>query len=103
MSNFTWVAIAVISVVSAARITRLMTYDIFPPIKWIREKYINAFPEGSDWATLWVCPYCFGMYSAAFVLLWGHLSHWDIYWWLFNGWMAMSYAAAVFMVHDGDD
>lgn len=103
MSEFYWVVIALVSVVSVARITRLFTYDDFPPLKWIRVQWVKAFPEGSDWATLWVCPYCFSMYAAAFVLGWGYLSHWDLYWWLFNGWMAMSYAAAILMVRDGED
>lgn len=100
--EFIWVAIAVISIVSTARITRLITFDKLPPVAWLREKWVTLWGE-SEWATLVVCPYCFSMYAAALVLLWGYFTHWDLYWWLFNGWMAMSYLGAIVMVKDGDD
>lgn len=99
--EFLWVAIAFTSVVSASRITRLFTHDVFPPIAWLREKLVKISP--GEWATLWVCPYCFAMYSAIVVLLWGYFVRWDTYWWLFNGWMAISYLAATYMVNDGED
>lgn len=105
MSTFEWVAVAIVTVLSSARLTRLATVDKFPPIKWLREKYENK-TDGTDWQMLTLCGYCFSFWATALVLLTGYLSGWQgtwgTVWWLVNGTFGASYAAAVFMAYDGD-
>ena len=101
MSVFEWVAVALVVVLSSARLTRLVTYDKFPPVKWLREKYIEA-TDGSDWQLLAFCPYCAGFWVTLVVVLAGWLSGWHEVWWLVNGSLGASYLAAMVMVYDGD-
>lgn len=101
-AEFYWIAVAVVTVVSASRITRLLTFDKFPPIVWLRDKYADA-TDGTGWQLLAFCAYCASFWVTAVIVLWGWLTDWQTAWWLVNGISAASYLAAVFMVHDGDD
>jgi hypothetical protein len=100
--EFYWLAVTAVTVMSAARITRLLTFDEFPPMKWIRDRYDDLTGE-SDWNLLFHCPYCMGFWVALGVILWGYLSGFDTAWWLGNGVFAGAYLAAIVMVHDGDE
>lgn len=104
VDQFYWIAVAVVTVVSASRITRLLTYDDFPPIKYLREKYQDA-TDGRliGWQPLSYCPYCLSPYVTALVVLWGWLTDWQTAWWVFNGISAASYLAAILMVLDADE
>jgi drug/metabolite transporter (DMT)-like permease len=102
LSEFEWVAAAIVAAFSAARITRLVTWDKFPPSVWLRMKYAELTHDG-PWTVLVECGYCFGVYAAGFVLGWGLLSDFHWTWWAFNGWMALAYAAAIIMAFDGDE
>lgn len=101
MSTFEIVAAAIVAIVSTARITRLVTQDTFPPSAWVRAKWEKVTHDG-HWAPLVSCPWCFSVWASAFVLGWGLLSnlHWT--WWVFNGWMALAYLAAMVVVRDGE-
>ena len=117
MSNeFYWIAVAVVTVVSASRITRLLTFDAFPPIRWAREKFEDKF-DGTGWETIAFCPWCMSPWVTAALVLWadvagvldgepawggdGELS--QPFWWIFNGIIAGAYLAAMLMVRDGDN
>lgn len=102
MSTFEWVAVAIVTILSSARLTRLLTIDKFPPIKWVRDKY-EARTDGSDWQLLTMCGYCMSFWTTLAVVLWGWLSGFHEAWWVVNSILAAAYAAAVFMAHDGDD
>lgn len=105
-TEFEWVAIAIVSVLSTARITRLATWDALPPAIWLRDKYDDLTDNG-PWSLLLHCGYCFGIWAAAFVVAWGYLCDWSggwgTAWWLFNGGMAVAYLGAIVMAYDGDD
>lgn len=102
MSNFEWVAVAIVTIVSSARITRLVVWDSYPPSVWLRSKW-DALTKDGDWSLLAHCGYCFGMYAAGFTVLTGYFSDWHPIWWIFNGWLTASYGAAIVMSYDGDD
>src|ERR1044072_6033248 len=102
MKPFEWVAIAVVTVMSAARITRLITYDDFPPAMWVRDAW-DRLTDNGPWALLFHCPYCMGFWVTIGVTLWGWLSGWHTAWWVTNSICGASYCAAIVMVHDGDD
>lgn len=111
MSNeFYWLAVVATTIISAARLTRLMVADKFPPVKWIRDKY-SDWTDATEWWWLVNCGYCFSFWATAFVVVWGWLSgaydgvsgNAPLIWWLVNGTLAASYLAAILMAHDGDD
>lgn len=102
MSDFQWVAAAVISVIASARLTRLVVWDKFPPSVWVRTKW-DALTNDGSWSALAHCGYCFGMWAALFTVGTGYLSNWHEVWWVFNGWLAVSYLAATYVAYDGDD
>lgn len=109
--EFYWVAVALVTIISAARITRLAVYDKFPPIKWVREKYEDA-TDGSGWQLLAMCGFCMSFWTTSAVVIWGlYAGVYDRYpvesrssaaWWIVNGIFAASYLAATYIANDGD-
>ncbi len=91
----------IVGTVSVARLTRLVTQDSFPPSAWMRSKWDEITDDG-PWSKLLHCPFCMSMWLAIPVILWGWLSNLHISWWLFNGWMAVSYLAAIVVMNDGE-
>ena len=99
--EFYWIAVAVITVLSAARLTRLAVADKFPPVAAIRDWYIDKTDSRPQWQYLAFCPYCAGPWLTLLVLLSGWLTDWHTAWWVFNGWLAASYLASIVVVFDG--
>ena len=102
ITEFFWIAVAVVTTLSASRITRLLTFDKFPPIRWARDKFADR-TDGSDWQMLAFCPYCMSFWVMLAVLGSGWGTDWHPVWWFINAAFAGSYLAAILMVHDGDD
>lgn len=102
MTAVQYIFIAVVVVLSSARLTRLVTFDEFPPVRWARHKYEDIF-EGSTWQMLAYCPWCASFWVTLAVVLSGYFSDWHTVWWIVNGSLGASYVAAMVMVHDGDD
>lgn len=115
ITEFYWTAVAVVTIISAARLTRLAVYDKFPPAQWVRNKYLDAV-DGSGWALLALCGFCMSFWVTALIIGWGWLS--GVYgdglgrpenhtafliWWAVNGTLAASYLAATYIANDGDD
>src|SRR3712207_2679794 len=50
-------AAATVGVVGAARLTRLITKDHWPPMSYVRQKYVER-TEGTEWSVLAECPFC---------------------------------------------
>lgn len=115
-TEFYWVAVVATTIISAARITRVLVYDKFPPAAWVRDKYLDA-TDGSGWGLLALCGYCMSFWVTAALVVWADLAGvfdrepafgWsgDLsvpIWWLINGVFAMSYLAATYIANDGDD
>lgn len=111
-TEFYWIAVAVVTILASARITRLAVYDDFPPVKWVRDKYLEA-TDGSNWQLLGICGYCFSFWVTLTVVAWADLSGifegptsdpnlWASGWWFFMGAFGASYLAAAFVANDGD-
>lgn len=97
-------AAVLVGVISIARLTRLLTEDSWPPVVWIRIKF-SAFVERrglDEWGELTTCPYCAAPWITLPILVWAVWSdlHWS--WWIFNGWLAIAYIAAMIVAKDGD-
>lgn len=120
MSEFQWVAFAAVAIVSSARLTRLATWDRFPPVEWARNKYVELTDKSDRtraWQLLAFCAYCASFWLTALVVGWAYLAGVDDgetawgssgelaqpLWWTVNGTLAASYLAAILMVLDGDN
>lgn len=88
-----------IAVVSVARTARLLVFDVFPPVFWVRS-HVLAWLGDSKWSKLVECPFCLAPYLAAGEMAWAYYSdlHWT--WWVANGWWALSYVAAIVVSYD---
>ena len=95
----TAVAAAAVGVVAAARATRLVTKDHWPPMSFVRRKYVEL-TEGTEWSVLAECPFCVAPYVVAADLAWALRSDLGRKWWIANGWFAASYAASLIVVRD---
>lgn len=101
-----WVFIAVVTVLSAARLARLVVHDHWPPVSWLRRHWDSAVPDRTDkdgWNLLLHCHLCFAVWSAFGVLLWGYFTDWNTVWWMVNAGLGASYAAAYVVTFDGAD
>src|SRR3954453_497196 len=88
-----------VGVLGAARLTRLITKDHWPPMSFARRKYVEL-TEGTEWSVLAECPFCVAPYVVAADLAWGLRSDLGRKWWIVNGWGAASYAASWIVVRD---
>src|SRR5262245_41561362 len=95
----TLIAAVVVGVLSTGRIVRLVTYDDFPPSVWFRVAWANLTRHGA-WSDIPGCLWCFSPYATAFTLGTAILTDLHGGWWLFNGWLAASYAVSMVVVRD---
>jgi hypothetical protein len=99
MTHFEWIAAAIIGILSAGRLARLLVFDDFPPAVWLRRRWFVAVGD-SNWKGLFECPFCMAPYLVAGSMAWFYFSdgHWS--WWIANGWWAASYLAAIVVAYD---
>lgn len=88
-------------VLSAGRLTRVLVAEDYPPSIKVRMWWDKVTKDG-PWSKLVHCPWCMGPWITLVLMVWAVLSnlHWT--WWLFNGWMALSYATSWVVFHDED-
>ena len=98
----TWIAASLVAVLSVGRLARLLTEDTWPPAVWIRSRWVG-WTAGTGWDELFVCPFCMAPWVAVFVLGAGYFSDLHFLWWAFNGWLAVSYVAAMIVARDIPD
>lgn len=103
-----WLAAAVVGVFGAARLTRLIVHDTYPPAVavrqwWTKVTWNKKTNDAGRWALLVSCHWCASPYVFALVLIsaWATSLHWG--WWVFWGWLAGSYAAAIVVERDEKD
>ena len=103
----TLLAAVVLGTIAVARSVRLVVHDAYPPMEWIRDRWLAwAGQHAPGWASWLTCPFCFAPYAAAVNLgwaLWSGLSwdsNWGAAWWVVNTWAAVSYLAAMLVLRD---
>lgn len=97
-----WILLAaavVVGILSAARITRLVVQDDFPPAVWFRIKWDTVTDDG-EWSKLVHCHWCFSPYATALVLATAILTDLNPWWWIINGWLASAYLASMVVERD---
>jgi hypothetical protein len=102
MSHWEWITAVLVGVLSVARTARLLIYDDFPPVAWVRARWFALFDEDdpSPWRKLAECQYCVSPYLAAGMLLWAWSVNLNEAWWIINGVWAASYVAAIVVSYD---
>jgi len=96
---------AAVVVMAAARLTRLVTQDSYPPAAWLRARW-DDWTEESDWNVLLHCHWCFAPWVVLPLLVGAYFAldlppfHWSHLLWLFLSWMAMSYVASWIVNND---
>jgi len=101
--GLTWGALILallVTVFAAGRLTRLITADHWPPVDWFRAKWDAHSDRLGGWWLLAACHWCLGPWMTAIVGLWAVLSHLHWTWWIFNGWLALSYLTSILVHHD---
>lgn len=99
MTNFEMVVAAIIGVLSVARTARLVVWDEYPPMVWLRMKWDEKWGE-DGWGKLIHCQFCATPYMAVGMALWFWASdgHWT--WWVINGVWGLSYVSAIIVAYD---
>lgn len=93
----------IVAVVGSARLTRVITYDDFPPAVWWRIKWAEITHDG-PWVKLFTCSWCFAWYAVllaigSFLISFLHPAlGWA--WWIFWGSLAMAYLASMWVYWD---
>jgi len=94
-----WALAVFVATVSVARTARLLVFDDFPPVAWLRLKFFVAVGD-SPWRKLGECAFCLAPYLSAVMIAWALLSDLAWWWWLPNIWWGMSYGAAILVAYD---
>lgn len=100
-----WLALAVVVlIVGVGRVARLVTYDKFPPAAAVRSWWAKRTEKRDDWVLLLFCQWCFTPWAMLVGIGWFFLTllhpFWAWSWWLFWGWMALSYLASMVVARD---
>ena len=98
------VVLALITVIMGpARLSRVITYDSWPPTVWLRNKWVGL-TAGSGWDKLLTCIWCFTPWIVGAAMLWfwaGLYVPWImVAWWVLWGWLALSYIASIVIARD---
>jgi hypothetical protein len=109
LEPLTIIAAVLIAIVGVGRLGRVIIYDSFPPSVWLRIKWDNltydqSTGEASKWNLLLHCPWCLLPWLMAICVGWFFLGlqfEWAAWaWWLFWGWLALSYLSSMLYVRD---
>jgi len=97
-STFVWIAASIVGVISVARTARLLIWDEFPPVEWLRTRLLAVL--GDTWGKVLTCGFCLAPYLTLGMGVWVWLSDLNMWWWIINGWWAASYLAAIVVAYD---
>jgi hypothetical protein len=94
------IAILVV-ILGPARLTRVLTYDTFPPAAWVRAQW-DRLTEKSGWNMLLHCFWCANPWMTAAAVTWFLLaSGWVLAaWWIFWGVLALAYVGSIVIRRD---
>jgi hypothetical protein len=95
----------VIAILSAARTARLIGFDEYPPMVWLRDKWDERIgTEG--WGKLLHCPFCSAPYLLTGIFVWYWLAQEyggevaEGIWWVANGLWGLSYLSSILVAYD---
>lgn len=95
-----------VAVIGTARLTRIVTYDKFPPMHKLRVWWVErSVRRGNGWEDLATCIWCMGPWLTLGCIVW-FLVGWIwvpwllVAWWVFYAWMAVSYLVSQYTFFD---
>lgn len=94
-------------VLGSGRLTRVIYYDEFPPVVWLRmtwDSWTDVPGKLGQWNKLLHCPWCLSFWITLGCVGW-MIAGWHIVWlmwawWVFWGTLAASYVATMVIVRD---
>jgi hypothetical protein len=93
----------VVAIFGVGRLARIITYDEFPPAVWWRVKW-SGWTKDGPWTKLFTCYWCLSPWIMAVAIGWYWIGAYVVVlswlWWIFWGWLALSYVAAIVVNHD---
>ena len=103
-----YAAAFIFGTLTIARITRLISWDDFPPMVWLRmkwDKLTGVDPDiphnaRSGWNKLIYCGYCVGMYVGIGIAAWAFIWDFPTAWWIFCSTVSASYVSAMVLSRD---
>jgi len=101
---FVWAI--VVAVLGVGRLVRVITYDKFPPAAAFRRWWTGwtMKHKHDEWEILFFCPWCLPPWIALIAGGWfglTFLAEWVAWtWWVFWGWLAISYVISMVIVRD---
>lgn len=93
-----------VAVLGTARVTRIATYDKFPPADKLRRWWVKKTLD-TGWEDLATCIWCAGPWLTLMCVVW-FLVGWLwvpwllVAWWIFYTWMALSYLVSQYVYWD---
>lgn len=102
MDPWVWFFAAVLTVLASARLARLIVFDVFPPVVWLRERFLIR-TGGTAWEKLATCHYCLTFWTTSSIVGVGYVTGLAWWWWMIVASLGLSYAAAIVVSYDGDD
>lgn len=101
-----WLVAVAVAVLGVGRLTRVVTYDKFPPAMWLRQRWTDWVVKHRHeaWNVLFYCPWCMAPWLMALCGGWFALTFtaaWVAWtWWIFWGWLALAYVTSMVIVRD---
>lgn len=95
----------VTAIAGVGRLARVITYDEFPPSMWVRNTWAKI-TKGGSWMKLFFCFWCLTPWIMLVSMAWfiaGYLWNVDgliVSWWLFWGWLGLSYLSSMLVARD---
>lgn len=90
---------ALVAILGVGRLVRVLTHDDFPPAIWGRIKWDTITKDG-PWSKLAHCFWCATPWVMAVCIAWAYLSSLNWAWFLFWGWLGLSYVASMIIARD---
>ncbi len=98
-----WLIAAVVLVLAAGRVTRLIFHDDFPPSIWFRVQW-DKLTDGTSWNLLFHCPWCLGFWATVGFAGWFALGLWVDWiawaWWIVSLLFALGYLVPMVIARD---
>lgn len=95
-----------VAVIGTGRLTRIITYDTFPPAERLRGWWVGrSIRKRNGWQDLATCIWCMAPWLmliciAWFIIGWLWVPWLLVAWWVFYTWMTLSYLTSQYVFFD---
>lgn len=93
------VLVALLAVGASARLTRLISIDIWPPVQRFREWTVHRFGEDHWIPEMVFCPWCIGMWVSVLVGASAYLVGGSLFWQVPAAVLSLAFVSSALVVH----